>query len=130
MRDIERIQDDVACECEWNDDPPRESQTRLVAYWAESADDADPIETAAIDGMLPAGGVLCLLGRLSRVPYLRRHPRDIEPGSIDHRRATVLALIDGRTSVANLLQSSSMSIAGVLEAVSGLLEAGIIGLRA
>jgi len=76
------------------------------------------------------GGVFALLGLLGRVPYLRRHPRDIPPGSIDHRRALLLALVDGHTSIGQLLQTSPLPVATVLEIVSELLETGVLGLRA
>ena len=63
------------------------------------------------------------------VPYLRRAPRDIPRGTIDHAQACVLALIDGRTSIEQILDTSPMPVPRVLRVLSHLLDAGVVGLR-
>jgi len=70
-----------------------------------------------------------LLASTSRIPYLRRSPRDIPKESIDLCHAQVLALIDGHTSIDQLLAVAPLAATRVLEVVSDLIATGVIGLH-
>jgi hypothetical protein len=70
-----------------------------------------------------------LLASIALVPYLRMAPRDISRGTIDHGAACVLALVDGRTSIEQILDTSPMPVPRVLRILSELLERGIVGLK-
>jgi hypothetical protein len=74
-------------------------------------------------------GMPSLLASISLVPYLRMAPRDISRGAIDHGAACVLALVDGRTSIEQILDTSPMQVPRVLRILSELLERGIVGLK-
>ena len=83
----------------------------------------DPADTSP-----RSAGMFSLLASVSLVPYLRQAPRDIPRGTIDHGQACVLALIDGRTSIEQLLETSPMPVSRVLRILSQLLESGVLGL--
>jgi hypothetical protein len=76
-----------------------------------------------------SGGMPSLLASIALVPYLRMAPRDIARGTIDHGAACVLALVDGRTSIEQVLDTSPMPVPRVLRILSELLERGIVGLK-
>jgi hypothetical protein len=82
-----------------------------------------------VDASPRSMGMFSLLASVALVPYLRRAPRDIPRGTIDHAQACVLALIDGRTSIEQILDTSPMPVPRVLRVLSHLLDAGVVGLR-
>ena len=75
------------------------------------------------------GDATSLLASVALVPYLRCSPRDIPRGAIDHREGCVLALIDGRTSIEQVLDTSPMPVPDVLRILNALHARGILGLR-
>lgn len=75
------------------------------------------------------GGMPALLASVALVPYLRVAPRDIARGAIDHGSACVLALVDGRSSIEQILDTSPMPVPGVLRILNELLARGIVSLR-
>ena len=82
-----------------------------------------------VDASPRSMGMFSLLASVALVPYLRRAPRDIPRGTIDHAQACVLALIDGRTSIEQILDTSPMPVPRVLRILSHLLDTGVVGLR-
>ncbi len=78
---------------------------------------------------LGSGGMFSLLASVGLVPFLRQAPRDIPRGTIDHGQACVLALIDGRSSIEQLLDTSPMPVPRVLRILNQLLESGVVGLK-
>jgi len=118
------------------DDPAND----LLAASGDDEDD-DPFDQVThtrtvapprVEGTGPTAvgcSIFSLLASPSRVPYLRRDPRHIPPGSVDHSQAVVLALIDGHTSIAQLIEVSPLPPPRVLEVVGDLLSTGVIGLH-
>ena len=82
-----------------------------------------------VDASPRPAGMFSLLASVALVPYLRRAPRDIPRGTIDHAQACVLALIDGHTSIEQILDTSPMPVPRVLRILSHLLDTGVVGLR-
>jgi hypothetical protein len=74
------------------------------------------------------GGIFAIMASMALVPFLRRGPRQIPRGTIDHGKACVLALIDGHTSIEQILDTSPMPVPRVLRILSDLLESGVVGL--
>jgi hypothetical protein len=77
-----------------------------------------------------ARGISAVLSSLAQVPYLRRTPLDISLATIGHRHALLLALINGRASIGELLDRSPMPAPEVLLILGELLDSQIIALSA
>ncbi len=95
------------------------TETRTVIPDGEPANEVTP----------PSRGMFSLLSSVALVPYLRRAPGDIPRGTIDHGQACVLALVDGRTTIEQILDTSPMPVPRVLRILRDLLESGVVGLR-
>jgi hypothetical protein len=66
------------------------------------------------------------VGDLGEVPFMARRVESISPLALDDRRRAVLALVDGRRSLAEILDAAHLHGADGLRIAASLIRAGIL----
>ena len=108
----------------------RNSSTPPVPAAASSAD--IHVEWAPDSGLDPEelfSGYVLILGAFTRVPFLRVPIEELPSLSMDNRMGFLVALIDGASTIQNLLDVAGMAEREVLHALMTLRDLGIIGFR-
>jgi hypothetical protein len=125
-------------------DPPRESVTRMIASSArvprETLDDEasawafEEVTSTRMRTVIPTGeppampSSTALTTAMSLVPFLQCPPRAVDHHTIEHDEACILALVDGRATVEQILDASTLKASTVLGILRELLESGVLGL--
>jgi hypothetical protein len=65
---------------------------------------------------------------LSKIPKILLSPQEVNAADLDHREYFLLSLLDGMTSIENLLDICGMPSEEALALFDGLVRRGIVGL--
>jgi hypothetical protein len=106
----------------------RRSSIVLPAPPRTSPPPAPPVTSAPPSGDEEAKLVAQIIS-LKKIPHLRIGPDALTKLPLDHRAGFVLTLVDGATSVEDIVDASGLPRVDVLRVVVGLIGKGVLGLK-